>query len=135
MNMSGPPQVDPPSRLIYNAMGEQNMIQMLEDFYLKLAESEIKEMFPKDMVAASRKSAAFFIGLCGGPPLYHQMYGHPRLRQRHMPFPIDDMARDAWLRCFEEVLVDAPQKYSFPQEHLDGFIEFLRGFSPWMVNC
>ena len=132
--MFGPPQVDPPSREIYGVMGEENIELMIEDFYLKLQESEIKGMFPQDMIAASRKSAAFFIGLCGGPPLYHQLYGHPRLRQRHMPFPIDENAKDVWLRCFEETLENSQEKYSFPQKHLEGFLNFIKGFSPWMMN-
>ncbi|NQZ59581.1 MAG: hypothetical protein HRT88_19190 [Lentisphaeraceae bacterium] len=132
--MFGPPQVDPPSREIYGVMGEENIEHMLEDFYLKLQESEIKGMFPQDMIAASRKSAAFFIGLCGGPPLYHQLYGHPRLRQRHMPFPIDENSKDVWLRCFEETLENSQEKYSFPYEHLEGFLNFIKGFSPWMMN-
>jgi len=131
--MNGPPQVDPPSPKIYQAMGEENMFRLLEDFYLKLEKSDISDMFPKDMIEASKKSAAFFVGLCGGPPLYHQKYGHPRLRRRHMPFPIDERAKDVWLSCFEEVLEDA-KKYSFPEEHLAGFVAFLRGFSPWMMN-
>ncbi len=110
------------------------MVQMLEDFYLALEKTPIRQMFPQDMVAASRKSAAFFIGLCGGPPLYHQLYGHPRLRARHLPFPIDKNAQEVWLNCFKEILADAPEKYQFPKEHLPSFINFLEGFSPWMIN-
>jgi hemoglobin len=115
-------------------MGSENIVQMLEDFYLELEKSEIRDMFPPDMQSASRKSAAFFIGLCGGPPLYHQLYGHPRLRRRHMPFAIDNNAKDVWLDCFKKILKDAPEKYSFPKEHLAGFINFIEGFAPWMVN-
>ena len=134
MKLTGPPQVDPPNPQIYEVMGAENIVQLLEDFYLELEKSEIRSMFPQDMVTASRKSAAFFIGLCGGPPLYHQMFGHPRLRARHMPFPIDENAQKIWLNCFKNVLEDAQSKYSFPEEHLEGFINFLEKFSPWMIN-
>lgn len=130
----GPPQVDPPSRKIYGQMGEENIFQMLEDFYLALGESAISYMFPKDMVAASQKSAAFFVGLLGGPPLYHQRYGSPMLRARHLPFPINNDARLVWLACFDKVLEDAPAAYNFPAEHLPGFRTFLQQFSTWMVN-
>lgn len=132
--MFGPPQVDPPSHKIFEEMGSENIVQLLEDFYDELGQSEIKSMFPEDLKAASRKSAAFFIGLCGGPPLYHQLYGHPRLRARHMPFTIDERAKDVWLNCFEKVLVDSKEKYNFPEDCLPGFLNFLKGFSPWMVN-
>ena len=132
--MFGPPQVDPPSSEIFETMGSDNIIQMLEDFYMELGKSEISNMFPADLKTASRKSAAFFIGLCGGPPLYHQLYGHPRLRARHMSFPIDENAKDIWIKCFENVLAEAPDKYNFPEEHLPGFLNFIQGFSPWMIN-
>ena len=130
----GPPRVAAPDAAIYEQMGLDAIVQMIEDFYAELAQSAIREMFPDDMVAASRKSAAFFVGLLGGPPLYHQLYGNPAMRARHMPFPIDEAARQEWLRCFDAVLADAPTRYNFPAEHLAGFRTFLHGFSAWMVN-
>lgn len=130
----GPPRVSAPSPEIYTAMGEANIFAMLADFYQQLAESEIRGMFPRDMERASRKSAAFFVGLLGGPPLYQQKYGSPMMRARHTPFPIDEAARRVWLACFDAVLADAPQKYNFPAEHLPTFRDFLVGFSGWMVN-
>ena len=130
----GPPRVTPPSQEIYDRMGYENIVQMLEDFYCELEKSPIRIMFPNDMIAASRKSAAFFVGLLGGPPLYQQLYGNPAMRARHMPFYIDERARQEWLRCFYGVLAQAVERYSFPAEHLSGFRAFLDGFSTWMVN-
>src|SRR5262245_14846927 len=66
---------------------------MMEDFYAELEQSTLRPLFPADMMAASRKSAAFFIGLLGGPPLYHQRYGNPMMRARHMAFTIMPRAR------------------------------------------
>ncbi len=129
-----PGQIPAPSREIYGLMGEENIFAMLEDFYRELEQSAIRAMFPEDMVAASRKSAAFFVGLLGGPPLYHQRYGPPMMRARHMPFVIDEAARQEWLACFDRVLARAVEKYNFPPEHLPGFRAFLAGFSAWMVN-
>lgn len=130
----GPPQVTPPSRDIYPAMGEANIFKMLEDVYLLLSQSAIAHMFPEDLIPAAHKSAAFFVGLLGGPPLYQQRYGSPMLRARHLPFPINEADRQEWLRCFDEVLDRAVDKYAFPAEHLPGFREFLHVFSGWMVN-
>jgi hemoglobin len=130
----GPPRVKPPSPEIYAQMGEANIFAMLEDFYRELERSSLRPMFPEDVIAASHKSAAFFVGLLGGPPLYHQRYGNPMMRARHMPFEIDEDARLVWIQCFERVLEHAPERYNFPAEHLPGFIEFLDGFSRWMVN-
>ena len=129
-----PPRVEPPSKEIYALMGEANIFKMLEDMYSELAQSTIREMFPEDMVEASRRSAAFFVGLLGGPPLYHRLYGSPMMRARHLPFRIDEKARAEWLACFDHVLENAVEAYNFPEEHLAGFRAFLVGFSGWMVN-
>ncbi len=131
-----PAQIKGPSREIFAAMGEANIERMLEDFYLELGRGSpaLRALFPPDLVAASRKSAAFFIGLLGGPPRYHERYGNPMMRARHMPFAIDESLRDEWLACFNRVLDDAPARYGFPVEHLAAFREFLAGFSMWMVN-
>ena len=133
------PPIDPtkiaaPSREIYRLMGEDNIVRMVEDLYRELEQSPLRPMFPADMVAASRKSAAFFVGLLGGPPLYHQRYGNPMMRARHLRFAITPRARAQWLACFERVLVHAPERYGFPAEHLPGFRAFLEDFSQWMTN-
>jgi hemoglobin len=129
-----PARIAPPSREIYARMGEPAIVRMIEDLYRELEASPVRPLFPADMVAASRKSAAFFVGLLGGPPLYHQRYGNPMMRARHLAFAITPAARREWLRCFERVLASAPERYGFPSEHLPGFRAFLRDFSLWMVN-
>ena len=130
----GPPPTEAPSPEIYAAMGETNIFAMLADFYRELEQSPLQAMFPRNMLKASQKSAAFFVGLLGGPPLYHQRYGNPMMRARHMPFVIDEAARQEWLACFNRVLDQAPTKYNVPPEHLPVFRAFLEGFSTWMVN-
>ena len=139
---AGPPFVPPidpskiaaPSREIYGLMGEAGITAMIEDFYRELEASALRPLFPADMAIAARKSAAFFVGLLGGPPLYHQRYGNPMMRARHLPFRITPRARQEWLACFERVLERAPATHGFPTQHLPGFRAFLRDFSLWMVN-
>lgn len=130
----GPPQGPGPSREIYGRMGADNIFKMMSDFYRELEGSEVRQLFPPDMETASRKSAEFFIALLGGPPTYVEKYGSPRMRARHIPFEIDETARQVWLRCFDKVLEQADVKYGFPPEHLQGFKDFLKSFSSWMVN-
>jgi hemoglobin len=130
----GPPQGPGPNPEIYRIMGEANIFQMMSDFYKELERSTIRHLFPSDMEEASKKSAAFFVTILGGPPLYFQQFGPPRMRARHLPFEIDEPARQVWLECFDRVLEGADVKYHFPPQHLSGFKEFLKGFSAWMVN-
>ena len=80
----GPPQGPPPNSAIYKIMGEANIFKMMLDFYKELEKSEIRPLFPADMEEASKKSAAFFVTILGGPPLYAQKYGPPRMRARHI---------------------------------------------------
>jgi hemoglobin len=115
-------------------MGEANIFRMISDLYKELEKSEIRHLFPADMEEASKKSAAFFVTLLGGPPLYFEKFGPPRMRARHIPFEIDEAARQVWLGCFDRVLEGADVKYQFPIQHLQGFKDFLKSFSTWMVN-
>jgi hemoglobin len=130
----GPPQGILPNPEIYAKMGEENVFLMLEDFYLVLEKSSIRHLFPEDMVKASKKSATFFVFILGGPPLYQQIYGPPSMRKRHLPFAIDENARQIWLDSFRKILENADKKYSFPLEHLESFWNYLEKFSAWMIN-
>ena len=131
----GPPAPDPRNSEIYAIMGEENIFKMLADFYQELGASSISYMFPEDLVLASERSAAFFVSVLGGPPLYQQKYGPPMMRKRHMPFVIDENARQVWLACFKKTLIGADEKYKFPMDHMDSFWYFLDSFSGWMVNA
>jgi hemoglobin len=133
----GPPQGPPPDPAIYRALGVEGMKRLLQDFYLELGRSPIAGLFPQGeeaLLEAGAKSALFFVGVCGGPPLYAQTYGPPRMRARHLPFAIDAAARGHWLACWKPVLDQAPAKLGFPAEHRAGFERFLEDFSAWMVN-
>ncbi|PUB83406.1 MAG: hypothetical protein DBP02_11905 [gamma proteobacterium symbiont of Ctena orbiculata] len=46
----------------------------------------------------------FLSGWLGGPDLYVEKYGHPRLRARHLPFSIGIEERDQWIYCMREAL-------------------------------
>ena len=130
----GPPQGLHLDSALYQTMGESYIFLMLEDFYKELEKSPIRPLFPADMVEASKKSAAFFVFIMGGPPLYQQKFGPPMMRRRHMPFTITEEARLVWLECFQRILLNADIKYAFPLEHMPNFLHFLDQFSKWMVN-
>jgi len=107
---------------------------MLEDFYGLLETTSIRHLFPRNMARASRRSAAFFVQILGGQPLYSTHFGPPHMRQKHEPFEIDAAARALWLSTFDTILAAAESRYGFPPEHLADFRAFLESFSAWMVN-
>jgi len=130
----GPPQGPRPAPEIFAALGEKGVFALLAELYERLETSSVRHLFPADMPAASRRSAAFFVQLLGGPPLFSQAYGPPQMRARHLPFEIDEAAREVWLDAFRAVLASAELHYGFPAEALPGFEAFLESFSSWMVN-
>jgi hemoglobin len=83
--------------------GEEPILRLVETFYRimdELPEVEtIRKMHPKDLSTSIEKLYEFLVGWSGGPPLYMDKYGHPRLRRRHMPFPIGVKERDQWMLC------------------------------------
>lgn len=129
----GPPQGSPPPREIYEEIGEEGIRKILSLHYKKLGQSPVKHLFPageKELEQAAQKSADFFIQLLGGPAMFSQKHGPPRMRARHMPFEITVDARNEWLKCFHEALDET----GFPQQYREPFDEFLDSFSMWMVN-
>jgi len=134
----GPPQTDRIPAAVYQAMGEDGIVAFTRAFYRRLSMSSIARMFPKgerNLMAAADKSAAMNVFLMGGPHLYQQRYGPPRLRMRHFPFVIDEAARREWMRCFRETLAEAPAQFGMPAEHVGAVEKFYDDFSKWMVNA
>jgi hemoglobin len=115
-------------------MGQEAIFRMCVDFYVLLKASEIGPMFPEDAVQASRKLAMFLCSAFGGPPLYQQAFGPPRMRARHLPFVIGEKERRIWLDCFNRILEHAERDYGFPGAEIPVFQQYLEGFSAWMVN-
>ncbi|MFT4543170.1 MAG: hemoglobin [Planctomycetota bacterium] len=131
----GPPQGPRPPQAIFDQIGKKGVFDLTTSLYRELGESDIREMFPPNLDAASRKSGAFFIQLMGGPPLYSETYGPPRMRQRHIPFEIDQKARATWLACFDRALDEAIREDRFPESERAAFQAFLESFSTWMLNA
>lgn len=131
---SGPPQISAPK--IFDRVGEENLRGLALAHYTNLASSDIRKLFPQDsegIAEAARKQAMFWIGITGGPPLYMQEFGHPRMRARHLPFAIDEAARQEWLRCMREALGDGSD-WGFSPEDAASWVNWLEVFSAWMVN-
>ena len=56
------------------------------------------------MEGAERRLRMFLMQSWGGPTTSSDERGHPRLRMRHAPYPVDDTARDHWLDRMREAL-------------------------------
>jgi hemoglobin len=96
---------------IYESLGGALPLRRLVDRFYDLMDSlpeaaAIRALHPADIASSREKLYLFLSGWTGGPPLYLERHGHPRLRARHLPFPIGEAERDAWLLCMDRALAD-----------------------------
>ncbi len=88
--------------------GEQAILNFVERFYFFMdtlpEAADVRAMHMPDLSNAHSKLFKFLSGWLGGPNLFIQEYGHPRLRQRHINFTIDSVARDQWMLCMDKAL-------------------------------
>ncbi|ATX82284.1 hemoglobin [Mariprofundus ferrinatatus] len=127
-------QISRDTRTLYERIGGEVPLRLLvERFYRhmdELAEARpIRDMHAKSLKVSEEKLFMFLSGWMGGPSLYIEKYGHPRLRMRHMPFAIDESARDQWMLCMrhalDEVVEDACLRDELMQA-LYGIADFMR---------
>ncbi len=88
--------------------GDQGVRRLVNRFY-DLMESRpeaqgIRKMHAESLDGSREKLYMFLSGWLGGPGLYIEKYGHPRLRARHLPFAIGEAERDAWMLCMSLAL-------------------------------
>lgn len=88
--------------------GEQAVRKLVDRFYDLMDEKEevkpLREMHAKSLRVSREKLFLFLSGWLGGPQLYVEKYGYPRLRARHLPFAIGESERDQWLWCMNQAL-------------------------------
>ncbi|OOZ42106.1 group II truncated hemoglobin [Solemya elarraichensis gill symbiont] len=88
--------------------GEERVRELVDRFYDHMNELEevapLREMHAQSLRVSRDKLFKFLSGWLGGPGLYEAEYGHPRLRRRHMPFPVTEEARDQWLLCMKKAM-------------------------------
>ena len=89
----------------------------------------IRALHAKSLKASEDKLYMFLSGWMGGPQLYVEKYGEPRLRARHLPFPIGEAERDQWLLCMRRAMAEcvADEKLrKFLDEKLAALADFMR---------
>lgn len=108
----------------FDAFGGEPFFQALvADFYAGVSADEVlRPMYPEqDLVPAARRLQLFLEQYWGGPTTYSEERGHPRLRMRHAPYPIDSEARDRWLTHMRAAL-DARHLPADLDEELWGYL-------------
>jgi hemoglobin len=117
---------------LYDSVGEEGFTRLVRAFYSQVPSDEILgPMYPAaDIAQAEQRLRDFLIMRFGGPPRYLEQRGHPRLRMRHMPFPIDQMARDRWIALMERALKQA----GLPDEAAQTLRRFFHDTATFLIN-
>lgn len=118
---------------IYEQIGEEGFARLVRAFYAQVPDDDILgPMYPvDDMAGAEERLRDFLIGRFGGPNRYIEQRGHPRLRQRHAPFVIDQRARDRWIEMMTRALDEA----ALPDDVTHTLRSFFDQTATFMVNC
>lgn len=90
--------------------GETGVGALVDRFYHYMSTrpeaATIRAMHPSDLTPVKAVFQRFLIEWLGGPALYAQEPGRPRLRKKHLRFNIGVTERDVWMRCMELALAD-----------------------------
>lgn len=127
-------QIQEDARTHFERIGGAETIERLVTRFYDIMEEdeqarEILELHPKDLTGARNKLYEFLVGWMGGPPLYMDKYGHPRLRMRHIHVAIGERERDQWMYCIEKAMQELEIESPLQQELQQAFYkvaDFMR---------
>src|SRR5215211_2042314 len=93
---------------VHSLIGDEGFERLVAAFYRRVATDDIlRPMYPEaDLHGAEERLRRFLIQRFGGPMMYSEKRGHPRLRMRHAPFHIDQRGRDRWVELMEAALAE-----------------------------
>lgn len=96
---------------VYERMGGEGAVRELVDRFYDLMDHDegvkkLRDLHAKSLKMSREKLFLFLSGWLGGPDLYVQRYGHPRLRARHLPFSIGIEERDQWIHCMRRAMAE-----------------------------
>jgi hemoglobin len=112
----------------YEGLGGADAVRRLVDRFYDLMDElpetyGLRQLHPADLTGSRQSLFEFLSGWFGGPPLYIEKKGHPRLRMRHMPFAIGPAERDQWMLCMRTALEEQVSDEALHQGVLNAFVQ------------
>ena len=125
----------PDTSTLYEQIGgPEKLRELVERFYdlmaLEPAFQRILQLHPGSLDNSRDKLFWFLSGWMGGPNLYIERFGHPRLRARHLPFQIGIAERNQWLICMKTAMQELQVDGKLQERLLRAFYET----ADWMRN-
>ena len=117
---------------VFSAVGEEGFRALVHAFYRRIpTDNVLGPMYQgRDLSAAEGRLRNFLIYRFGGPQSYIEERGHPRLRMRHAPFPVDEAARNRWI----ELMTAALDETALPDEARSVLNEFFHSTATFLIN-
>jgi hemoglobin len=113
--------------------GEEKIRALAQRFYQLMDElpetHDIRKMHQASLKGSEDKLVMFLSGWLGGPQLFVEKFGQPRLRQRHIPFAIGEAERDQWMLCMNQAMQDVVEDEALRRELSSAFgkvADFMR---------
>ena len=124
-----------PAPTHYDLLGGEAGVRSLVDRFYDLMDtapeaSAVRALHAGSLKASREKLFLYLSFWTGGPQTYVEQRGHPRLRQRHMPFTIGARERDEWLWCMDRALAE----HAMPDELRAGLAHRLHELADFMRN-
>ncbi|MBY0467853.1 MAG: group II truncated hemoglobin [Burkholderiaceae bacterium] len=114
--------------------GEATVRQLVDRFYdlmdLEPAYARLRALHPDTLDGSRDKLHWFLCGWLGGPQLYVEKFGHPRLRARHLPYSIGIAERDQWMACMKQAMRESNLDEAMSARLAESFF----GTADWMRN-
>lgn len=122
---------------VFDAVGGAEFFtELVERFYRRVATDPLlRPMYPDDLTAPVQHMSLFLQQYWGGPATYSEQRGHPRLRQRHLPFVITDAERDAWFGHMAAALDSLVIERGIAPEHEAAMIQHFANAADFLVNA
>ena len=117
---------------VYARIGEEGFQRLVAAFYAQVPGDDILgPMYPADdLPGAEQRLRDFLVGRFGGPRRYEEARGHPRLRMRHMPFKLNQAARDRWVQLMDRALDQA----DLPADAVSLLRQFFHHMATFLMN-
>ena len=116
--------------------GTPFFVELVERFYAGVAADPLlRPLYPDDLTDSIEHMALFLQQYWGGPGTYSEQRGHPRLRQRHSPFVITEVERDAWFSHMAAALDQAATDGKISPEIEARMLDYFAQTADFLVNA